>query len=201
MIFFKNVNANTTDGTFIPPVENDQGSNLDETNLNVEISYEEIEKAINKLNNSKAPSKSDNILNEYLKTTKDKLLPIYKYLFNAILENGYLSEAWLGGTIHPIYKGKGSPKDPSNYRPITILSCLGKLFTAILNNRLNLFLEDNDILMENQAGFRKDYSCSVHIFSLNCLMQALKKRKRKLFCCFIDFSQAFDKSMEEWTMI
>ena len=128
-----------------------------------------------------------------MKTTKDKLLPIYKYFFNAILENGCFPEAWLSGTIHPIYKGKGSPKDPSNYRPITILSCLGKLFTAILNNRLNIFLEDNAILMQNQAGFRKDYSCSDHIFTLNCLMQALKKRKRKLFCHFIDFSKAFDK--------
>ena len=115
------------------------------------------------------------------------------YKNNIDTENCYLSEAWLSGTIHPIYKGKGSPKDPSNYRPITIPSCLGKLFTAILNNRLNVFLEDNDILMHNQAGFRKDYSCSDHIFNLNCLMQALKKRKRKLFCCFIDFSQAFDK--------
>ncbi len=83
--------------------------------------------------------------------------------------------------------------DTNNYRPITILSCLGKLFTSIINQRLTSFLEINGLLNENQAGFRKHYSCSDHYFTLYSLINILKKRKRKLYCAFIDFSQAFDK--------
>ena len=44
--------------------------------------------------------------------------------------------SWLIGMIKPIYRNKGDTFDPKNYRPITIVSCLGKLFTAILNERL-----------------------------------------------------------------
>ena len=46
---------------------------------------------------------------------------------------------------------------------------------------------------ENQAGFRKEYSTVDHIFVLNTLIETLKKKqKKKLFCAFIDFSQAFN---------
>ena len=44
--------------------------------------------------------------------------------------------------IKPIYKNKGDPMNPENYRPITLVSCLGKLFTAVLNERLNMFLSE-----------------------------------------------------------
>jgi hypothetical protein len=47
-----------------------------------------------------------------------------------------MPSSWLIGMIKPIYKNKGDKFDPKNYRPITIASCLGKLFTAILNERL-----------------------------------------------------------------
>ena len=94
--------------------------------------------------------------------------------------------------IKPIYKNKGDTLNPENYRPITLLSCLGKLFTAVLNERLNVFLADNNILLENQAGFRKHYSTTDHIFVLQSLFELLKLQKKKLYCAFIDFSKAFD---------
>ena len=87
---------------------------------------------------------------------------------------------------------KGDCRTPENYRPITILSCLGKLFTSILNTRINSFLEDFELLNENQAGFRKGYSTTDHIFLLHSLISILKQSKKKLFCAFIDFSMAFD---------
>ena len=92
----------------------------------------------------------------------------------------------------PIYKRTGDPKQPENYRPITILSCFGKLFTAILNHKLNNFLKHNNILKENQAGFRSGYSTVDHIFTLHVLTELLKRKKKKLFCLFVDYSKAFD---------
>ena len=79
-----------------------------------------------------------------------------------------------------------------NYRPITILSCFGKLFTAVLNLRLNNFLQYHNILEGNQAGFRSGYSTADHIFTLHALTEMLKNKNKKLYCSFIDFSKAFD---------
>ena len=95
---------------------------------------------------------NDHVLNEYLKYSKDIMLPIYYKLFNLISNTGFIPEAWSKGTIMPIYKNKGDINDPDNYRGISILSCFGELFTAILNHRLNK--ESTGLLIEEQAGFR-----------------------------------------------
>ena len=159
--------------------------------LNAKITSTKIDKCIKNLKSGKAPAQ-DNIINEYIKSTKNLFLPIYESLFNVVLDTGIIPSTWLEGTIRPIYKNKGDPKNASNYRPITILSCLGKLFTSVLNSRLTTFLDNNETILENQAGFRKGYETTDHIFVLNSLCEILKQRKQKLFCAFIDFSQAFD---------
>ena len=146
--------------------------------MNAPITSEEISKCISKLKNSKAPG-SDQILNEFIKYSRNQLLPLYVRIFNLILNTGIIPENWVEGLIMPIYKNKGDSMLPENYRPITLLSCMGKLFTAILNERLTLFLDENRILLENQAGFRKHYSTSDHIFVLHSLFELLKKTKIK----------------------
>ncbi|MEW8548255.1 MAG: reverse transcriptase family protein [Candidatus Thiodiazotropha sp.] len=185
--FFKNLNSSEDEDTELPNLNFDINNEI----LNATITQDEILRCINNLNNGKT-SGLDKILNEYIKTTKDIFLPIYEKLFNIILDTGFFPEQWSIGSIKPIYKNKGDPLDPRNYRPITILSCLGKLFTSILNKRLNKYLEDYLLLSENQAGFRKQYSTMDHIFSLHALIEILKSQKKKLFCCFVDFSSAFD---------
>ena len=153
----------------------------DENNfLNRQFTVDEIEKCISKLNNNKACG-FDEIINEYIKVTKSKMLPIYVGLFNLILNTGTIPEIWLHGKIMPIYKNSGDSTDPNNYRPISILSCLGKLFTALLSERLNTLMEEDEILKENQAGFRKHYSTTDHILSLYSLLEILKHEKRNYF--------------------
>ena len=66
------------------------------------------------------------------------MLPIYVSVFNIVLETGIIPDSWIEGSIRPIYKNNGNTRNPENYRPITILSCFGKLFTAVLNLRLTL---------------------------------------------------------------
>ena len=119
------------------------------------------------------------------------MINVYVKLFNLIFEKGVFPDSWLIGIIKPIYK-TGDKYNPENYRPITLLSCLGKLFTAVLNNRLKLYLESYDVLSEAQAGFRKEYSTSDHMFTLYGLIELMKARNKKLYCTFIDFSKAFD---------
>ena len=170
-------------------------SNIDTSDddeiLNSSITESEILKCIKLLKNNKC-SANDSILNEYLKYSSGKMLHIYVLFFNLILETGLIPEPWLEGIIRPIYKRSGDSTRPENYRPITILSCFGKLFTAILNHRLTEFLNYNNILEENQAGFRAGYSTTDHIFTLHALTEILKTKKKKLFCLFVDYSKAFD---------
>ena len=192
--YFKDTYSGDTDNEFDGTGSSNSyepESDINNECLNRPFTCDEIERCIKKLKNSKAPG-GDEILNEYLKITKDCMLPIYASLFNLILDTGHIPDQWLEGKIQPIYKNKGDSLDPNNYRPITLLSCLGKLFTATLNERLSNFLEENDLLRENQAGFRKHYSTVDHIFSLYSLIEILKNEKKKLFCCFVDFSKAFD---------
>ena len=191
--FFKDLNK-SNDSAYDDQTNNNINVHIDEETddiLNCYITENEIIKGIKSLKNNKACS-NDRIINEYLKNTADLMVPIYVLFFNLVLDTGFLPESWLEGIIRPIYKRKGDPHQPENYRPITILSCFGKLFTSILNSRLHKFLELNNILEENQAGFRSGYSTTDHIFVLQSLIELLKVKKMKLFCSFIDFSKAFD---------
>ena len=188
--YFKDINRSKNNDTFDFETSDFNISESDNI-LNVPITGSEINKAIRALKLGKAAG-HDGILNEYLKNTKDILLPLLIKLFNIIFETGKLPSSWLDGRIRPIFKNKADSLNPENYRPITIVSCLSKLFTSILNNRLTTFLNTYEILQENQAGFRKTYSTTEHIFTLNSLLELFRAHKKKLYCAFIDFSQAFD---------
>ena len=63
---------------------------------------------------------------------------------------------------------------PENYRPITILSCLGNLFTSIINNQLKKYADENDLIDSCQAGFRKNHSTTDNIFIINSLIDIVK---------------------------
>ena len=159
--------------------------------LNSPISEQEVLKSINSLKLNKACA-SDLILNEFLKFSKTKMLTAFTKLFNIVFTSGFIPDDWSQGIISPIYKNKGDKSNPDNYRGITILSCFGKLFTAVLNTRLNNYLENMNILAEEQAGFRKGYGTADHIFNLKCLIDLYLFRGKRLYCAFIDYKKAFD---------
>ncbi|XP_063404680.1 uncharacterized protein LOC134688138 [Mytilus trossulus] len=150
-------------------------------------SEKDVVDAIKTLKNDKACS-NDMILNEFLKHGAVKLLPVYVKIFNII----FVPDSWSQGFICPIYKNKGDPASADNYRGITILSCYGKLFTCILNNRFFNYLECLGLLCEEQAGFRKGYGTVDHILNLKCLIDMYLFRRKKLYCAFVDYRNAFD---------
>ena len=170
--------------------------NLDTSELNQPFSDIEVRMFVKNLKNNKA-SGIDGILNEFIKHSLDLMLPLYLKLFNKILDTGEMPEDWVKGLIIPVYKNKGSKSNADNYRGITLLSCLGKLFTSILNHRLTEFCEKNQILNETQTGFRKGYSTLDHIFVMKNLVDMFKLKKKKLFCCFVDYTKAFDSIWRE----
>ena len=190
---FKDVN-------FDENLENSSLSNSLTKNVNEEINVpfteNEIRNTIKSLKNNKATG-VDLILNEHLKILSHIISPILVDLFNLVFDTGIIPESWTLGMIQPIFKNKGSPHDPCNYRPITLISCLGKVFTQILNNRIQKYADEKDIINECQSGFRKKRSTADNMFILHNLIELVCKGKRSVYCSFIDLKQAFDRVWRE----
>ena len=85
-----------------------------------------------------------------------------------------------------------SPDNPSNYRGISISSCLGKLFTSVINNRITEFVYTNHLIKFNQIGFRKGYRTADHVFVMKTLIDNYLNKGKKLYLCFVDFAKAYD---------
>lgn len=158
--------------------------------LDFKISESEVRKALKKLKNNKAVG-FDLISNEMLKYTQDIMMPILVKVFNSILLAKRYPKAWCEGYILPIYKG-GRRDVPSNYRGITILSCFAKLFSNVVNNRIEDFLSNKKLIDIKQIGFKKDARTSDHMFILRSLVEKYTRNGKSFFTCFIDFKKAFD---------
>ncbi len=167
------------------------------TELDFKITPKEILKAISTLKNRKSAG-TDGILNEMIKATRDEILPSLIKLFNLIYSTGIFSEKWAESMIKPLFKG-GNPFDPSDYKGISLTSCLGKLFCSILNTRLVNFLETNKIYTPHHIAFRRNFRTSDHIFVLQTLINKYTSPKfrdpkvtKNLYVCFVDLKKAFD---------
>ena len=110
--------------------------------------------------------------------------------FNKLFEIGYFPESLTEGYIIPLHK-KRSINEAENYRGITLLSVLGKLFPRVLNNKLSEWAEHYFILIETQAGFRSNMNTVDNIFILHSLISHMINQGKKLYCAFIDFTKAF----------
>ena len=93
---------------------------------------------------------------------------------------------WCQSVIRSIYKNKGDIDDPNNYRGISLLSCFGKLFTSCLNRRLTIFIEKNNIVQAEQAGFKSTID---HVFVLKSLADMYLSKRQRLYCCFVDYKK------------
>ena len=104
-----------------------------------------------------------------------------------MLSSGQFPDAWTEAIIQPLHK-KGNTQDPNNYRGISLLNVCSKLYSYILNKRLVTWIEENGSIGE-QAGFRRDYSTTDHIFTLFAVIQKYLLHKKKLYVAFIDFKK------------
>ena len=175
--------------TDFDPRKIDQALNQE---INVDFTFEEVTLNIKNLKNDKSEG-IDLIKKEYIKSCPVEVIHLAVSLFNLVLRTGIVPTEWSIGLIVAIFKKKGSPHDPNNYRGITLLSCLGKLFTLCINCRLNLYATRRGIIGEEQAAFKEHYSTFDHIFVLNELIQLYLHDKERLYGCFVDYKQAFDR--------
>jgi hypothetical protein len=115
----------------------------------------------------------DLIINEMLKSSSSVMEKLILKLFNMCLNDSIYPTEWCKGFIVPILKS-GNSADPTNDRPVTISSCLGKLLSSILNKRLDDFLTENNVIPECQIGFQKGNRTSDHVLLLKAIIDAYK---------------------------
>ena len=151
---------------------------------------EEITKVIKQLKSGKVCG-PDLVLNEFFKFESQTLQQFIHQLFNKLFKQGYFPDTWSEGYTVPLHK-KCDQDDPGNYRGITLLSTLGKLFTKVLHNRLNSWAEIYNVYIEAQSGFRENMSTIDNIFVLHGLINHMINNNKRMYVAFIDYTKAFD---------
>lgn len=155
------------------------------------VTVAEVRRLIQALKYKKAPG-ADNISPELLKANIDWWAPVLATLFTSIDQTAIIPEDWGLAIIVPIFK-KGCKLDPANYRPISLLSIISKLYATHLREKFADWLEWEHILKEAQAGFRAHRSTLDQGLVLQHLAEKYTSKKGgSLYVAFIDFKSAFD---------
>ena len=126
-----------------------------------------------------------------IKQIKDDISPILAILFNKCLQVGLFPDDLKISKIIPIYKS-GAKNELSNYRPISMLPQISKLFEKIIKTRLNVFLTKNYIVSDSQYGFREGISSSDALMDLTESISKSLERLDKCAVVSIDLQKAFD---------
>lgn len=152
---------------------------------------------IKRTKNNKAAG-DDDITNEMIKSSGIELRNLMLKVFNCCLKNNCFP--WKHSIIVPLHK-KGPIDDPDNYRPISISSALGKIFSHLLLLKLQ---QERTLLCPgaiNQAGFCKGSMTMDHILTLQTIVEKYKKVKRSVYGAFINYRKAFDTVWREGLML
>ena len=144
-----------------------------------------------RLNSKSAPGFAG-IETRIFKECNDELKSVISDLYNGCVKSNSFPDEWKISYITPIYKGKGKQSNLENYRPISIISPIAKVFEAILGANIRNFLESNHILHQDQNGFREGRSCH---HALNTIVDFCKLNldaKKHVIAIFLDLSKAYD---------
>jgi len=174
------------------------------------ITKAEIYQAIRKLKVGKAAG-VDDILTSILKPAADAVgnsklrnnpvVDALELLFNFVFENEVWPERWGQGIIFPLYKDSGSRLDPGNYRPIALLSQIGKIFGSVVENRLSDWSEKTLAIADEQGGFRRKRGTPDLIFLLRETILGRKAVGQPTLTTFIDARKAYDSVWKEGNMV
>ena len=174
-------------------------SNTSMESLDSPLTNAEVMKAFLKLKRNKSPG-LDLLPPELFIDSSDLLCePICK-LLNCIFQSNTYPLSWTKGTIVPVPK-KGDSSDVNNFRGITLTSIFSKLYSHVLDSRLRSWAEDNNILNDNQFGFRENKNTVDCLFILQSIvnMQLCKKKS-----CIVPSSilkKAFDHCLQKRHMV
>ena len=156
----------------------------------INFSLKGIKKLLSDLDTSKANG-PDGVPSFILKHCADEISCVLKVIFARSLSTGVLPSDWQKANICPIFK-KGRRDQTSNYRPISLTSICSKVMEHIIFHSIMTHLSSNNILIENQHGFRPGHSCATQLITLTeDILYALDHQKQ-VDIVLLDFAKAFD---------
>ena len=152
----------------------------------------QIYELILKLDSTKGPG-TDNLDIKSLKSVANVISSHLASLFNESLVTGIYPQYFKIAKCFPIYKGSPlNDSDPVNYRPISILTAINKVFERILHNQLAKYIEINELLPKFQYGYRKQHNTSQAILDYTDHISKARANKLITISIFMDLSKAFD---------
>ena len=175
---------------FSPNFANNDNGNIDP------ISIDEIKLALSKSKNFSSPG-FDGVTYRMLKCSTDKMYHVLCTFFNLILLVGYFPIPWKKAKVTLIPKPKKNPLYPNNYRPISLLSCIGKTLERIIANRIRNILETKNFFSDYQCGFRNHRGTFNHLFRLTHDIKISQLQKRVTSAIFLDAEKAFDNTWHD----
>ncbi|GBM48234.1 RNA-directed DNA polymerase from mobile element jockey [Araneus ventricosus] len=156
----------------------------------------EVLGCIKKLKNNKAPG-IDSISNMMIRNLSHNVIFYLTFLFQKILTLGHFPQRWKTATVVPILKPGKDPTQPSSYRPISLLSSISKIAENIILTRFNKHLTDNNILCNEQFGFRPNLSNSHQLLRVAEFVYEGFTNKQKTGAVFLDIQKAFDRVWQD----
>ena len=162
---------------------------------NVIFTIEELIECIGQLREQSAPG-PDGIHPKVIKECVESFaLPLW-IIFQKSFEEGFLPRDWKDAVITPIFK-KGSKVDPLNYRPVSLTSVPCKLMEKIITRKVKQHLEENDILSQEQHGFRSKRSCLTQLLEYFWELENEHDKRNQIDVIYLDCKKAFDSVPHE----
>ncbi|KAG6459263.1 hypothetical protein O3G_MSEX011283 [Manduca sexta] len=156
------------------------------------VTTEEVIILIKALKRRKAPG-ADGIPNRLLKMLPEHLVKILAAIFNAAFQKCIFPEAWKEAVVIGIHKPGKPASSPTSYRPISLLSSLGKLYERIVHNRLKIVAHLHNLLPPEQFGFRSRHNCVHQVLRITEHVYNKRRYNRPTGAIFFDVEKAFDK--------
>lgn len=155
------------------------------------ITPREVLDAIKQTKPKKAPG-LDGIQNIILKNLNKKAIVQIMYILNACINLSYFPSDWKKAKILAFHKSGKPKKEPSSYRPISLLPTLGKVAEIIINKRRVKHLQNNNILLDEQFGFRKSRSTYQQLARLTNHVSLDFNKGKSTGLLLLDIEKAFD---------
>ena len=177
----------------IPTTSNIKYSNRTKNKFQFnETSEREVYELILKLDSTKGPG-TDNIDTKSLKSIANVIASHLASLFNDSMSTGTYPQCLKIAKCIPIYKGTPlDASEPVNYRPISILTSINKVFERIIHNQISKYAEINKLLPKFQYGYRKQHNTSQAILNYTEYITTATANKLITISIFMDLSKAFD---------
>ena len=150
----------------------------------------ETMKAIDTLEN-KSSSGHDGISNKIVKLLKNEISKLLTVIINQMLKTGIFPDSFKTSKIVPLFK-KGDHGLLTNYRPISLLPTISKVFERVIYDQMYLYFNNNNLLADEQFGFRKNYSTEYAAIKLVDHISNEMESGKTPVTLFIDLSKAFD---------